>query len=1004
MNDPDTHTFDFGMHGFDDIGHDNLKTHRGNDFEVKCKPEKCIIIATEGRHQTSTWYENHHAYDNDTRYPQQEFSREGHFDKSSESHENSQGRDLPPYDPTFGKRCTIPLSEDSKKRYASDQTQDDAVLAIKKQCVSPPLPEDDEKDGSAEAFNGYSSLSILQSWSSGTLMSDKQNASLSEQTSSTQGDHAQDRNLISQDFVSCQHVPFSESSLSAVLSQDIKLKHPHCLQTSRGNQSSLSQDDGKFHRSFTHGPNVQQLLHEDRVKDFIGERQGRLVLSNQTGWDNHQPQWRFPHPHESNYRVVPMTNQPWDRFYPYHQSNYLYGSVDQRGAHARSIRTPYHPSVFTAVKPSKSILILALPEDRASLSEVLCLVRENIEVFSATEDEIKAPAPGRKRPVFEGQVGFRCVHCRWSANQYDRVKRAACYPSSLQRIYRTIIDMKLDHFKACKYVPIHLKMKLDELMCSESRSTGTTMQYMVWAAKKLGMIDSEHGIRFSSPDVDSKNRLYSNNGPKKWNSTITQPDSLLERDYIISTQAVSKPSAPEDNCLYKLGLVTRNETSVSKNSSDYETNSFLEKPCLIQDASFSLSMDLSFDDGVERIAVLEESKSDDFCTPIRSLFHGKVSLALPEDRTALTPLRCFLRQNVCAFSATSEDVIDRSATTIVTEGQVGIACLHCMRLPSKERSNRSMCFPFTVSRIYQAVADIQRFHLNECKMVPSEIKEKFFEYQSLSAKGSKGLATRQYWITSAQKLGLIDTPHGIRFSRDPSLPIMQVNRKEKESDECDFSPLVLPEDKGTIAEFLYLTMLQLKPCRFKEADRNKRRLKDVGCKGVECRHCAGLVDGRKFFWSSVNAVESNFVSVHTHVIECKMVPQSLKDELIRLKALRKEQTSQLKNGSQKAFFLRVWQRLHPDGSHDIPSTPSSPVRLHSHINEPRFTFMPHVTPSQATIYDTSSLYHTMSPSNKFIHSSYHLNDPRNRFWLQSDVYDLSLPRIDSIEADNENNC
>lgn len=109
-----------------------------------------------------------------------------------------------------------------------------------------------------------------------------------------------------------------------------------------------------------------------------------------------------------------------------------------------------------------------------------------------------------------------------------------------------------------------------------------------------------------------------------------------------------------------------------------------------------------------------------------------------------------------------------------------------------------------------------------------------------------------------------------------------------------------------------MVMEQLQPCRFTEADRNKRRVKDVGCIGVECKHCAGQVDSRKFFWSSVNAVESNFVSVHTHMLECRMVPEPLKEHLRHLKQLRKVQTAELMTGSQKAFFRRVWDRLHKE--------------------------------------------------------------------------------------------
>jgi hypothetical protein len=302
----------------------------------------------------------------------------------------------------------------------------------------------------------------------------------------------------------------------------------------------------------------------------------------------------------------------------------------------------------------------------------------------------------------------------------------------------------------------------------------------------------------------------------------------------------------------------------------------------------------------------------------KETFTGKIALSLPEDKISLSPLRCFLREQVCAFSATEEDIAVRTPTTYaVSVGQVGIACVHCLKQPAKSRSNRAVCFPFSIGRIYQSVADIQRFHIGECKMVPPDVKSKFVELQSASSKGSKGLATRQYWVTSAKKIGLVDTVKGIHFGRDPSQPeskavsldilaqvashVTTVNR-----------PLVFPEDKPNIADFLYVVMEQLQPCRFTEADRNKRRLKDVGCIGVECKHCAGKVDSRKFFWSSVNAVESNFVSVHTHMMECKYIPKELKDNLSELKKVRKEQTNSLKTGSQKAFFSRVWERLHGD--------------------------------------------------------------------------------------------
>lgn len=528
-----------------------------------------------------------------------------------------------------------------------------------------------------------------------------------------------------------------------------------------------------------------------------------------------------------------------------------------------------------AVDSSKSTMLLALPDDRVSLSETLCVVRENIEVFTATQSEVDAPAPGRKHAVVVGQVGLRCIHCRHATRCSDRVKRAVCYPSSIKRIYRTVIDMKLDHFAQCKFVPVNLKNHLDELKAVHTRSTGTTMQYFIQAAHALGMEDGVSGVVLG----DLKRKKHNPNlVPSHEQRDVQTPRDSANVAIVTQCDSLSSGSWASGNM--DTGTDSRIDCLPSWS---FEASPANRRPTCIIDKNFK----------------------------------GLIPLSLVEDKTALSPLRCFLREQVCAFSATETDIAVRAPTTFsIAVGQVGIGCIHCVKQAAMNRSNRAVCFPFSIGRIYQSVADIQRFHFGECKMMPNEIKERFLELQSASSKGSKGLATRQYWVTSAKKIGLVDTPQGIRFGRDPSKPestasfSLDILAQVAVSVTTASKPLVLPDDKPCIAEFLYVVMEQLQPCRFTEADRNKRRLKDVGCIGVECKHCAGQVDSRKFFWSSVSAVESNFVSVHTHVLECKSVPQRLKDRLVELKKLRKEQTAALRTGSQKSFFARVWRRLH----------------------------------------------------------------------------------------------
>lgn len=513
------------------------------------------------------------------------------------------------------------------------------------------------------------------------------------------------------------------------------------------------------------------------------------------------------------------------------------------------------------------ILLLAMPQDRHFLSETLCIVRNNVEVFTATEADVSAPAPGRKKPVQVGQVGIRCVYCRMCNS--GRVKRATCFPASLKRVYRAVIDMKLDHFKCCPYVPPGLKARLDELSETSTRSTGLTVQYFVRSAKELGMYDVDDGICIDLKQVGTT----SGEGFNPYQGVAPQKTVPKSKGRVVPQSARS---------------------SASK-------------------AQFKAKED-------EELPPLD---------PNAKRYEGQCLLSLPEDINFLSPLRCFLRQNVCAFTASEKDIAIRTPTTFsVRVGQVGVGCVHCLSVEPKMRSNRAVCFPFTSARIYQSVADIQRFHLGECRMMPPDVRAEFLRLQSESAKGSRGLATRNYWIDSAKKIGLADSLAGMYFSRDPSLPpqpdaesldvLAQVATKAKLSSK----PLVTPEDKPNIAEFLYVVMEQLQACRFTDADRNKRRSKNLGSIGVECKNCAGKIDGRKFFWSSVSAAESNFVSVHSHMMECKYISNDLKTELARLKALRREQTSRLKTGSQKAFFTRVWDRLHAVEK-DSEATPSA---------------------------------------------------------------------------------
>jgi len=144
-----------------------------------------------------------------------------------------------------------------------------------------------------------------------------------------------------------------------------------------------------------------------------------------------------------------------------------------------------------------------------------------------------------------------------------------------------------------------------------------------------------------------------------------------------------------------------------------------------------------------------------------------MSLALPTDNESLSDRQLFVRAEMIElFAATEKDVTARHSKGAqkLVEGQVGIRCRYCKHLRPRDRSERAVCYPSSISRIYQTVADMQRFHFEQCKQIPAGVAR---HYKSLKTTRPRGTGSPQtYWIQSAKLLGLVDTSNGIRLAPD----------------------------------------------------------------------------------------------------------------------------------------------------------------------------------------------------------------------------------------------
>lgn len=139
-------------------------------------------------------------------------------------------------------------------------------------------------------------------------------------------------------------------------------------------------------------------------------------------------------------------------------------------------------------------------------------------------------------------------------------------------------------------------------------------------------------------------------------------------------------------------------------------------------------------------------------------------------------------------------------------------------------------------------------------------------------------------------------------------------RNRDAAEEPAGEQLVLEEDKMLLTSYFYYLMKQLQVCRFSEQDRKtrggKRENVAIGYGGLQCIHCAGAGNSRKFFWSNVDRLANSFAEIPSHILKCRRCPEQTKSALMDLKRKHPQQMSSLPRGSQKVFFRRMWRRLH----------------------------------------------------------------------------------------------
>ena len=141
--------------------------------------------------------------------------------------------------------------------------------------------------------------------------------------------------------------------------------------------------------------------------------------------------------------------------------------------------------------------VLFTSTDKQRLSSHQVFLRQQIEAFQASEDDIRVHKRGRNKPIVLNQVGIRCRHCAHIPVE-KRQKGSTYFPATCSGIYQASQNMNTMHLQCglCSEMPEEVRHRFSFLLAVKGASLGAGRPYWEKAAKDIGLVDTPDGIRF----------------------------------------------------------------------------------------------------------------------------------------------------------------------------------------------------------------------------------------------------------------------------------------------------------------------------------------------------------------------------------------------------------------------------------------------------------------------------------------------------------------------------
>jgi len=451
------------------------------------------------------------------------------------------------------------------------------------------------------------------------------------------------------------------------------------------------------------------------------------------------------------------------------------------------------PSVMPTVPKTfyEGVMPLALPDDEEYLSELHCLVRQNLELFSATDADLADKSYGKRTPIVRGKVGIRCVHCAAKAASTTTAVAAAIpdavgstanspqrkmkyiggsvsYVSSISSLANIACQKPQLHFASCPHTPSDIKERLHRLTHDEDgnplrqrsgavvRKLGiSSTKYWLVAARRVGLVDVRSGgggIRFArDPEL-----------PPRTAEEVTREDPSLKGPvYGVSSAAAASLTGP----------------SLARTPPAASTSAVL--PETLGHISSSVTK-LKADDDSDRVlreilaeiqACGEEKQSDSHGEGVSADFPTLPFLVTSHDIHISTDYSFILASQLTIVHATQFDAMNPRGKRARSfrPGTCGFTCRNCARMVRQREASgenagtgygiAASSFPSTSQALCTTVTQTLMNHWQRCAFTRQEVKDAIAAYKNIHPRQVSQLPTGangRFWLLLWNRLRKLD--------------------------------------------------------------------------------------------------------------------------------------------------------------------------------------------------------------------------------------------------------